>query len=68
MKPAIPSPAGSSDERVLRPVKETLDILTGARSGELAELPTTASKGMSFNLKSSRKGAYFQTKFLSAIT
>jgi hypothetical protein len=43
MKPAIPSPAGSSDERVLRPVKETLDILTGARSGELAELPTTAT-------------------------
>lgn len=43
MKPAIPSPFGSDDERVLRPVKETLDILTGARSGEIAALDATAT-------------------------
>ena len=43
MKPAIPVPSGSPDERVLRPVKETLDILTGARQGELTALPDTAT-------------------------
>lgn len=43
MKPAIPVPSGSPDERVLRPIKETLDILTGARHGELEPLPDTAT-------------------------
>lgn len=43
MKPAIPSPAGSEDERILRPMKEILDRLTGARIGRLEELPSTAT-------------------------
>jgi hypothetical protein len=43
MKPAIPPPAGLESERVLRPMKETLDILTGARTGELAPLGDTAT-------------------------
>ncbi len=43
MKPSIPSPAGSHDARVLRPMKEILDVLTGARSGELEQLPATAT-------------------------
>ena len=30
-------------ERVLRPVKEIIDVITGARSGELTKLPATAS-------------------------
>jgi hypothetical protein len=38
IKPSIPSPAGLDAERVLRPIKETLDIITGARSGELQKL------------------------------
>lgn len=43
MKPAIPVPSGSADERVLRPMKEILDILTGARLGEITPLETTAT-------------------------
>lgn len=43
MKPAIPSPAGLESERVLRAVKETLDIMTGARVSELTTLETTAT-------------------------
>lgn len=43
MKPAIPTPSGFEAERVLRPIKETLDILTGARVGELPELANDAT-------------------------
>lgn len=42
-KPAIPSPIGLDAERVLRPMKEILEDITGQRSGELARLQTTAS-------------------------
>lgn len=43
MKPAIPSPAGMEAERVLRPMKEILDQITGARSGELTQLTAAAT-------------------------
>lgn len=43
MKPAIPPPSGLEAERVLRPMKETLDILTGARIGEITPLDSAAT-------------------------
>ena len=42
-KPSIPSPIGLESERVLRPMKEILEEITGQRSGELAQLAATAS-------------------------
>lgn len=47
-KPFIPAPTGLGQvERVLRPIKETLDLLTGTEGGELSpvatDLATTAT-------------------------
>lgn len=43
-KPAIPSPTGLGEvSRVLNPIKETLDIITGVRSGEIETLDSDAT-------------------------
>jgi hypothetical protein len=43
-KPAIPTPSGLGDvERVLRPVRDTLEDITGVREGEFVALTSTAT-------------------------
>ena len=39
----LPSSLPADTLRALRPIVQTLNDLTGARSGEIAALPTTAS-------------------------
>jgi len=48
-KPAIPSPAGMEAERVLRPMKEILEEITGQRSVELARLSSDATLADTIN-------------------
>ena len=47
-KPAIPGTQGVADQnivRILQPIKENIESLTGVRGGKIATLPTDASLG-----------------------